>query len=107
MPNENYKRGARSEYYVMDRLKKKGFSCIRSAGSHTPVDIVAGRAGKGFGIQVKRLEVKENKDVLSSLAHNELIDFCKEIGLQPMVAFKNESGFWQIEHLIKGGRRPL
>ena len=38
----NYKRGRRKEYKVCKQLRDEGFDIVfRSAGSHSPIDIVA------------------------------------------------------------------
>jgi len=39
--NRNYKSGAAREYRIMKKLEKEGWFCIRSAGSHSPIDIIA------------------------------------------------------------------
>jgi len=39
--NRNYKRGAAREYRIIKKLEKEGWFCIRSAGSHSPIDIIA------------------------------------------------------------------
>jgi len=49
-----YQRGRRLEYRVIERLRRDGFFCLRSAGSHSPVDIVAVRDGQVIFIQVQR-----------------------------------------------------
>lgn len=41
MPNSNYIKGRRKEYKVMEEERKKGNIVLRSAGSHSPVDIVS------------------------------------------------------------------
>jgi len=42
MPNSNYIKGRRKEYKVCKQLKEKGFDIAqRTAGSHSPFDIVA------------------------------------------------------------------
>ena len=109
MSNEQtpYKKGARAEYYVMDRMKKKGYSVIRSAGSHTPVDLMAGRGRKCLGIQVKKKKIKTGKRPLTSAEQIALINFCQKFGAEPMMAYQDMQGFWLIEHVIKGGKRPL
>ena len=40
-PAKNYQRGVAFEYKVMKYLKERDWLCVRSAGSHGPVDIVA------------------------------------------------------------------
>jgi len=39
--NRNYNNGARRERRIMKKLEKEGWFCIRSAGSHSPIDIIA------------------------------------------------------------------
>lgn len=41
MPNKNYIKGRRKEYKIVNQCKEKGFIAFRSAGSHSPVDVVA------------------------------------------------------------------
>lgn len=64
MPNPNYLAGVRLEREILHLLKKhlnpKGYTIIRTAGSHSPVDIVVlkhiknkGRIREYFGIQCK------------------------------------------------------
>lgn len=40
MPNKKYINGRRNEYKIMHRLQKEGFIAFRSAGSHSPFDVV-------------------------------------------------------------------
>lgn len=41
MPNKNYISGRNFEYRVKKYLESKGYFVLRSAGSHTPVDLLA------------------------------------------------------------------
>jgi len=42
MPNRNYEKGRRKEYKICNELKEAGFEIVqRTAGSHSPVDIIA------------------------------------------------------------------
>ncbi|MEX2017019.1 MAG: hypothetical protein WD876_00930 [Candidatus Pacearchaeota archaeon] len=42
MPNKNYQQGRRKEYKIVDELRKLGFDIVqRTAGSHSPIDIIA------------------------------------------------------------------
>ena len=44
MPNANYVKGRRKEYYICNKLKEEGFDIAqRTAGSHSPFDIIAVR----------------------------------------------------------------
>lgn len=52
----NYSRGASAEYRAIEHLEGVGYFCVRSAGSHGPVDLVAiGPTGIRL-IQVKRVK---------------------------------------------------
>ena len=51
MPNKNYEKGRRKEYKICSLLKEKGFDIVqRTAGSHSPFDIIA--------IDLKKKEIK-------------------------------------------------
>ena len=49
----NYARGRAKEYAAIEILRALGFNARRSAGSHSPVDVTADRAGETIYIQVK------------------------------------------------------
>lgn len=79
-PNPEYNRGARFERRVRDYLAKKGWVVIRSAGSRSPVDLVAARGGEVLVIQCKR-------DGSSSLAERcQLYTVAGEFEARPIIA---------------------
>lgn len=42
MPNKNYVKGRRKEYKICEDLKKAGYDIVqRTAGSHSPIDVIA------------------------------------------------------------------
>ena len=45
MPNRNYNNGRAREYRLMRKLEAEGYTCFRTAGSHTKVDILAMKKG--------------------------------------------------------------
>jgi Holliday junction resolvase len=49
----NYYKGRAREYRVLQTLRHDGWFCARSAASHSPVDIFAGKDGRTLMIQVK------------------------------------------------------
>ena len=59
MTNKNYKTGRRFEYKIVNLLKKmlpkEKYTIVRTAGSHSPVDviIIEHRSKRSFGIQCK------------------------------------------------------
>lgn len=69
MPNPSYVAGVRFEREIMNLLKKildpKRYTIIRTAGSHSPVDVVIlrhigkdGRNREYYGIQCKTKKLK-------------------------------------------------
>jgi Holliday junction resolvase len=53
MVSTPYTRGRSREYQVLRKLRAEGWFCSRSAASHGPVDIFAGKDGRILMIQVK------------------------------------------------------
>ena len=53
MVSTAYTRGRSREYRVLHILREEGWLCSRSAASHGPVDIFAGKGGETLLIQVK------------------------------------------------------
>jgi Holliday junction resolvase len=53
MGTTNYYKGRAREYRVLQALRRDGWFCTRSAASHSPVDIFAGKDGRTLMIQVK------------------------------------------------------
>ncbi|MGQ9781974.1 MAG: hypothetical protein ACUVQ8_06980 [Nitrososphaeria archaeon] len=68
MVSTPYYRGRNREYKVMSTLKKEGWVCSRSAMSHGPVDVFAGKDGNTMLIQVKSGKAKMNRREREELA---------------------------------------
>ncbi len=49
-----YQRGVRLEYLARTLLRQHGYAVIRSAGSHSPIDLVAFKAREVLLVQVKK-----------------------------------------------------
>jgi Holliday junction resolvase len=67
MVSTAYARGRSREYQVLKTLRREGWYCSRSAASHGPVDVFAGKDGMVRMIQVKSGRARlrpEDKDVL-------------------------------------------
>ena len=54
MANKNYVSGRRFEYTIKKALEKLGWIAIRSAGSHSPFDIIAIKGGRILLLQLKK-----------------------------------------------------
>lgn len=101
-----YRKGANFEYRTKRDLESYGYAVVRSAGSHTPTDLVAMMRGSVFAVQCKfdgRLPPKE---------WNELFEWCEKAGAVPIMASKGPWGSGIIYHRLtsrKGGRgrQPL
>lgn len=63
MPNRNYLRGYNIEKKAQELLESEGYVTARTAGSHSPFDVVAVRADKIRLIQIKRVK-KFSKSIL-------------------------------------------
>ena len=93
----NYSRGANFERRVKRYYEDKGFLVLRSAGSHSPVDLVALRAGEVILIQVK-LDGR-----LSMLGHEQLRELAKENNCQAHLASRDKREII-IKELLKQER---
>jgi len=61
MPNKNYVSGRNFEYRVRDYLISYGYTVLRSAGSHTPIDLIAFNHDKLVLIQCKHGKIKKSE----------------------------------------------
>lgn len=62
--NKNYVRGRAKEYRICNKLKKQGFKIIqRTAGSHSPIDVIAisEKYKKILFVQSKPKKMSKNK----------------------------------------------
>ncbi|MCX8188650.1 MAG: hypothetical protein N3F64_02985 [Nitrososphaeria archaeon] len=80
MVSTPYYRGRAKEYKAMEILRKEGWFCSRSAMSHGPVDIFAGKDGRTVLIQVKSGRARINKK-----EREELICWAKAFGAEAEV----------------------
>lgn len=58
MPNKNYRKGADRERKIVNEFKDQGWISFRSAGSHSPIDVVA--INPSFGV-IKLIQMKTGK----------------------------------------------
>ena len=56
MVNKNYVSGRRFEYLIKKELQDQGWIAIRSAGSHSPFDIIAIKEDKILLLQLKKYQ---------------------------------------------------
>jgi Holliday junction resolvase len=82
-----YVRGRSGEYRVKGLLEDQGYLVIRSAASHTPIDLLAAKDGVRLAVQVKVKSgfTKEEKA--------ELIRWAEQFEAKPILATKRR-GRW-------------
>lgn len=103
----NYRRGADFERRVQARLEAAGYVTVRSAGSHSPADVVALRRGSVAAVQCKR------NGRLDPDEWNEFYDWCAKGGATPVLAQVGGGGrgimFSMLTRRKDGirGRQPL
>jgi Holliday junction resolvase len=63
MPNKNYLKGRRKEYKIVNQFKEKGLIAQRTAGSHSPFDVIAinPKERRIFLVQAKPETMSENQ----------------------------------------------
>lgn len=89
-------KGSSAERELLDTLWSSGFAVIRAAGSgstsHDACDLVAGRAGTAYAIEVKACIGK--KQYISADQMTELFSFAKAFGAQAIIAVKFTRKGW-------------
>lgn len=96
----NYRKGYVVELRAMKDLEKEGHVCIRSSGSHSPVDIVAVKSHIARFIQVKSLKRKTKKAVTDSMIMKRFSDDILklktlEIGEKEIWVWHNRKWIWK------------
>jgi Holliday junction resolvase len=75
MPNKNYIKGRRKEYKVMHEEKAKGCIAFRTAGSHSPIDVVSINPDKRTITLIQcKPDTWTEKQILFLLQTNELLN---------------------------------
>jgi hypothetical protein len=89
MSNANYIAGRRLEYLARADLRKQGYTVVRSAGSKTPIDLVALNDRETIVIQVKKSADDVSAAVESLTALALPADVRREV-------WAREAGGWRI-----------
>lgn len=79
----NYESGRNFEYRVRGALKKMGFEVIRSAGSKTPADLIAGWQGVVLLVQCTTSSESKNQQ-----DRDRLVRMAREFGGLPMMVWR-------------------
>ncbi|MEM3448337.1 MAG: hypothetical protein QXP38_05580 [Nitrososphaerota archaeon] len=89
-----FERGRSAEYRVKDILKDQGYLVLRSAASHTPIDLLAAKSGERLAIQVKV------RGKISKEERNELLKWAREFDAKPILARRRRNR-WVLEELTE------
>ena len=68
MPNSNYVKGVKKERFFVNRAKSEGKISFRSAGSHSPIDVVI------IDLQARRIEFLQCKPESMSNSKKEKLE---------------------------------
>lgn len=97
MMNKRYQSGRNFEYRVKKKYEDVGMFCIRSAGSHSPVDIVC------FDTRVMCrplfIQCKADRGSMTQKEKSTFREFSAKYYAQPIIAHKNDKGHIEIIEL--------
>lgn len=96
-------KGSSAERELLHTLWNNGFAVLRTAGSgstqHDACDLIAGRAGNAFAIEVKACG--GGKQYISAEQMRELLTFSEAFGATPIVAVKWTRKGWGVIEATK------
>ena len=100
MPNPHYRNGANFERRVKARLEEQGWTVFRTAGSHSPADLIALRPSgrllhcdwdegiqpRWVGTRVRLVQAKGGTSTMGPKERLKFAQFCAELGAEPWIA---------------------
>jgi len=103
----NYHKGYKFEKEVIQFYKDQGYFCLRSAGSHTPVDVLAidDLSNHVFFIQCKYGNTRMTGKEIQSL-----LDLAKRYGATPILATKEKYKSMKLTNIecgLNGKKRNI
>ena len=78
----NYEKGRTFEYKIATWFRRRGYFVLRSAGSHSPVDLIATKSGR----RLLFIQCKKGAGGISVEEQNRLFLTAVEVGAIPIVA---------------------
>lgn len=93
-----YSKGANFERRVKKELEKYGWFVVRSAGSKSPVDLVAIKYGKCVMYQCKYGDAKMSKKELDRFD-----ELCRDLYTAGYLAYTDKSGHVEFKLVSLGG----
>lgn len=101
----SYRKGAQAERRLIEILRKKGFACVRVAGSgrarFEQPDIVASNSHRIFSIECKH--INDDCIYIPKQEVRALMRFSKRFGAEPVIAvrFKRTWQFWLLDDIVR------
>lgn len=92
----NYSRGANFERRVKKHLESKGWACFRSAGSHSPADLICHLGVSGVCI-VLLVQCQLDKN-FSASKKRELVELARKINAHPLLCWRDDKNKIQFEY---------
>ena len=89
MVNRNYNNGRAFEYRVRDHFKAEGFEVFRTAGSHSPADLICIR-GQPDGITIKIIQCKGKKELMTKQQKQDFFEYCEDLGTEGILAYSHK-----------------
>lgn len=89
MPNKNYVNGRRKEYQYIKLLEDNGFIAFRSAGSHSPFDVIGVHLEKSIIIFIQG-----KNDNFSKKQEKEIIDKFRSLHMRAHM-----TGFFLVRNI--------
>ena len=93
----NYERGRNFEWRIKADLERRGYYCVRAAGSHSKVDVVAVKGAICLFIQCK------TDGKIQPAEWDTLCSICGAPTFLPIVAKKDQHG--HLQYMLITGRR--
>ena len=97
MTNKNYVKGRKFEYKIRDRYKALGYLVFRTAGSHSPADLIIFTKvgdwfrGKELGYVPTLIQCKCTSESVSKKETQELEKIAKEYELNALLVTKKKT----------------
>lgn len=106
IPNKHYLAGRKKEYEVIELLEAESYICFRTAGSHTPVDVLAFSEIEDTGVAYAVwVQVKKSTAPMSNDEWNLLYQKAIQCGVTPVLAeYTPRKGI--VFYQLLGTRRP-
>jgi Holliday junction resolvase len=86
MPTTNYARGRAFEYRIKKHLEALGYRVIRSAASHSPIDLLAGGSGGGSIPPIVAVQCKTGKARTTLAGRKEFFEWADKFGAEAFIA---------------------